>query len=272
MVEKVEQLSKLEEEKEKISRLFLRRILFIVVCAALVIVVVGVSLTIGTADISFIEAYAAIFAEFFPDWFQVRELTETIVWQLRLPRILMGAMAGATLAMAGCTTQSILRNPLATPYTLGVSASAGFGAAIGFILAAGLLTGPLLIISNAFLFSLIPAGVVMIAARRMRASPETIILCGVAMAYIFTACNTLLQYFAEEEALRATVFWMVGDLARSAWWQLPYVLVVLTFLAIVGIWLSRDIGIIRMGDEDAKALGVEVERVRKVIIVIACLS
>jgi len=124
--------------------------------------------------------------------------------------------------MGGAMTQDTLRNPLATPYTLGVSASASLGAAIGIILGAGFLEGPYLIIGNAFVFSLLPV-VVILLARRQGASPEMMILAGVAMAYLFNACIMILQYFSQGDALSRTVFWMIGDLTNAYWWQIPYV-------------------------------------------------
>ena len=262
-----------EDERAKIRALFLRRLLFIILCAVILPFVMGLCLSMGSAKITFNEVYAAIFSRVFPGFFEVRSLVDKVVWQLRMPRILMAALAGATLAMAGCTTQALLRNPLATPYTLGISAGAGFGAAIGFILSRGLVFGGALqIVGNAFIFSLIPAAVVLLVAKKYGAMPETMILSGIAMAYIFSACNTLLQFFAEAEALRATVFWLIGDLSRAAWWQLPYTLAVLLLFALINMRMASAINIVKMGDEDAKGLGVDAEKVRKLGIITACLA
>ncbi len=265
-------LSTEEGEKKKYRKLVFRRVLFLVLCVVLLFVVAGVSLALGSAALSFFEAYAAVFARAFPSWFHVSPLADTVVWTLRLPRILLAILAGATLAMSGSTTQAILRNPLATPYTLGVSASATFGAAIGIILGSGLTEGPFLIITNAFLFSLIPIAVILLLVKRRGPSPETIILAGIAIMYIFSACTTILQYFAESNAVSATVFWTVGDLSRAAWWQLPYILGALVICFIINLRLSWDLNLMKMGDDTAKSLGVEVDRVRKIILIAACLS
>jgi iron complex transport system permease protein len=214
-----------ETEKRKYRKLVTKRFVFLASCAVLLIIVTGVSLTMGSASITFTDAYAAVFNKFLPDWFPASTLAINVVWNLRLPRIIMAILAGAVFAMSGSTTQAILRNPLATPYTLGVSAGAGLGASIGIILGQGLLGGQLIIIGNAFVFSLIPAAVILLMVKRQGAEPSTIILSGVAVMYIFSACNTLLQYFAESNAVSAAIFWLVGDLSRSSWWQLPYVLV-----------------------------------------------
>ena len=261
-----------ENEKLKYRRLLLKRSLFIAFCAVLLFVVAGVALALGSASLSFFEAYSAVFAKFFPDWFSVSELADNVVWNLRLPRILLAVLAGSTLAIAGTSTQAILRNPLATPYTLGVSAGASLGASIGIILGRGLTDGPFLIILNAFIFSLIPVIVILLLTKKRGLSPETVILAGIAIMYIFSACTTILQYFAESNAVAATVFWTIGDLSRAAWWQTPYIFVVLILSAAINLRLSWDLNIMKMGDDTAKGLGVEVNRVRKLVFITACLS
>jgi iron complex transport system permease protein len=266
-----QELSSITAEKAKYRRLMAKRGIFLAICVVLLIIVVGVSLAMGSAGISLTEAYAAIFAKYFPDWFTVSSLADNVVWNLRLPRILLGLLAGAALAMSGSTTQAILRNPLATPYTLGVSAAAGFGAGIGIILGKGFLSGPAMTIVNAFIFSLIPVSVILLFVKRRGASPTMMILSGIAVSYFFSACTTIIQYFAEANAVAATVFWAVGDLSRAAWWQLPYIIAALLVCLVVNLRLSRDLNIMKMGDDTAKSLGVEVNRVRIITMVTACL-
>jgi iron complex transport system permease protein len=260
------------EEKKKYRRLQAKRGLFLVACVVLLLVVAGVALALGSASMSFLDAYAAVLGRAFPGWFNVSSLADNVVWNLRLPRILLAIFSGAALAMGGITTQAILRNPIATPYTLGVSAGAGLGAAVAIILGAGFFDGKFLIIGNAFIFSLLPVLVILLLVKRRGASPETMILAGIAMVYIFNAVTTILQYFAESNAVSATVFWLIGDLSRADWWQLPYVLGVLVICFIVNIRLSWDINVMKMGDDTAKSLGAEVDRTRIITLITACLS
>ncbi|MCX8191486.1 MAG: iron ABC transporter permease [Nitrososphaerales archaeon] len=260
-----------KREREEYRRLILRRMLFSILCIALIIMLFGVSLSLGSAQISFIEAYSAIFGKFFPDYFRTDPLAYTVVWHLRLPRTLMAVLCGVILAVAGCTTIAVLKNPLTTPYTLGVSAGAGFGAAIAIILSKGLFEG-FLIVGNAFVLSLVPIIVILLFSKKANIGPESIILMGVAMSYIFSACNTLLQFIAEAEAVRMTVFWLIGDLARASWWQIPYATSVLVLSLFVTMKLAPDINIMKMGDEQAKALGVDVRRVRRISLLVVCLS
>jgi iron complex transport system permease protein len=155
-----------------------------------------------------------------------------------------------------------------------VSAGAGLGASIGIILGTGLLNGTIdfSIISNAFIFSLIPIVVILLLVKRKGASPETMILAGVAMVYIFNACTTILKYFANSDAVATTVFWVVGDLSRAAWYQLPYVFGVLILCFGVNLWLAWDVNVMKLGDDTAKSLGVEVDRTRRISLIVACLS
>jgi len=263
---------KVNKGKEVFSKVVARRILFLISCSIAIFILVGLSLSLGSAQISFLEAYTAIFAKLFPAHFGVSDLAATVVWHLRLPRTIMAVLAGASFGMGGCIIMAITRNPLATPYTIGVSAGAGFGAAIAIILGKGLLVGPLLTVGNAFVFSLFPAIVVLLLSRRSGTTPTTIILSGIAMSYIFSAGNTLLQFFAEAEAVRATVFWLVGDLSRADWWQIPYALAILLISTIVSMRFAWDLNIMKTDDDTAKGLGVEVEKVRRISLGIACLS
>ncbi len=265
-------LTQLEKEKRKILSMASKRMLFLVFSAILMAVLFAYSLTVGSADISMAEVFHGVMNRFFPDLFEVARRVCTVVWRLRMPRILIAVLAGATLGMAGCSTQAILKNPLATPYTLGVSAGAGFGASVWFIFGIGLLNGTYGVIGNAFLFSLIPAFLILMASRRMGIAPETVILSGVAMAYIFAASNTILQFFARDDALRASVFWLVGDLTRSAMYQVPYVSSAMVVIFLINMFLARDVNIIGMGDDDARGMGVNVEAVKKAIIISACLA
>lgn len=249
-----------------------KRMVFMGAGVVLTATLFSFSLTVGSADISLAETWRAVISRFTPDRFEVRQNDYNVIWILRMPRVMIALLAGATLGMTGCATQAILKNPLATPYTLGVSAGAGFGASLWFIFGAGLFQGSLGIIGNAFLFSLIPAFVILIAGRRLGPAPETVILSGVAMAYIFGASNTILQFFARDDALRASVFWLVGDLTRASMDQAPYIGVAAAGIFLVNLYFSGDINIIRMGDDDAKGLGINVDMVRRIIIITSCLA
>jgi iron complex transport system permease protein len=245
-----------------------RKIIFILFCVVLIFAIAGLAATLGSFPISVAEVYTIIWEGLF----QTPETTkEVVVWNLRLPRILMAILAGAGLAIAGTMMQGILRNPLASPFTLGISASAGFGAVIAIILDASFITGKYLIVVNAFVFSLIPTFVILGLSRYKRATPETMILAGIAMMYIFSALTQLINYFAEAEALKEAYFWMVGSLGRASWDDLLPVTIVLVACTIPLMWKSWDVNVMGAGDERAKSLGVNVTRTRIFIMIISSL-
>jgi len=186
--------------------------------------------------------------------------------------VLMATFVGAILAIAGCLIQTIMKNPLATPYTLGVSGSAAFGASLSIIMGVSAAVGTLGTITNAFLFSLVPAGVILITSARRNVMPSTLILVGISISYIFAAATTIMQYFGAADAVKSALFWSVGDLNSASLWQVPYVLVMLIAVLAASAWLVKDINIMRMGDDTALSLGVNVKNVRIASILIACFS
>lgn len=116
------------------------------------------------------DVYSTILRRFFPDYFEVPAIGTTIIWNIRLLRILFGIVAGFSLAIAGSVLQGILRNPLASPYTLGIAHGAGFGAALAIVFGAGFIGGQYLIIGNAFVFSLIPTFFIYALSQHKRAT------------------------------------------------------------------------------------------------------
>ena len=257
--------------KEEYKRFIGRKTFFISSLLFSLIALVGIASTLGPVDISIMEVYATILDKFFPNYFDVPELAMIVVWNIRLPRILMGIVAGVGLGIAGCVMQGILRNPLASPYTLGISSGAGFGAALAIILGAGFVGGEYLVIGNAFIFALICAFIILGLASRRGATPESMILAGIALMYLFSACTTLLMYFAEAEAVRAVVFWMVGSLGNASWNKLCIISPVLAVSIPLLMWKSWDLNVMGAGDETAKSLGVNVKRTRTFLMIIASL-
>ena len=138
------------------------------------------------------DVYSTILAKFFPRHFQTTWFSDTIVWGLRLHRILLAIVGGIGLAIAGAVMQGILKNPLASPFTLGISSAAAFGAAMAIIMGAGFMGGEWLIIGNAFVFTLLAAGAVYGLAKYKGVTPETMILAGIAIIIPFQ-CHDLIS-------------------------------------------------------------------------------
>jgi len=208
--------------------------------------------------------------------------SQLIIWNIRLPRVVASIIAGGGLAVAGMVMQSILKNPLGSPFTLGISQAAGFGAAFSIIfLGAGALQsgGDSTIVLeqihlttlSAFAWSMIATGIIILLVKIKGASPETMILTGVALGSLFTAGTTALQYIADDVELSAIVFWTFGDVGRATWQNNAVMLVLLLPALIYFALNSWNYKLMASGDETAKSLGVPVDRVRILGMLIASL-
>ncbi len=169
--------------------------------------------------------------------------------------------------------QSVLRNPLASSFTLGISQSAAFGAAFSvMVLGSGIMTSrtvgavtitnPYLTTGSAFAFSLLAAWLIVMVARVRGASPEVMVLAGVALGALATAGTMFLQYFADDVQLAAMVFWTFGDTSRASWTELGLLTAVTVVSSLFFFANAWNYNAIDAGDETAKGLGVRVERTR----------
>ncbi len=205
--------------------------------------------------------------------YSVTRQFDIIVRNIRLPQALTAVVAGFGLSVSGTAMQSILRNPLGSPFTLGISQAAAFGAAFSVMIVgsgamhstaadAVIVSNPYLTTSIAFIFSLIGIGVILLITRIRRASPEVMVLAGIAMGSLFTAGTMFLQYFADDVQLAAMVFWTFGDTARASWRELAFITAVV-LLALAYFMFNRwNYNAIDAGDETANGLGVVVKKVR----------
>lgn len=253
------------------QRFLNKKVLFFVVLILGTISLASIAVTLGSAGLSVKEVCIAILARFLPGYFVSTHFADTIVWTLRLNRILMGIVAGMGLSVAGAAMQGILKNPLASEFTLGMDSAACFGASLAVVLGAGFAGGQYLIIGNAFFFTLIASFTVYGLARYRGITPSTLILAGIAITYLFSAMTTILQYVGSLEQVHDVVFWMMGSLDSSSWNDVGIVTVALIICCPYLILKSWDINAIGAGDETAKSLGVDVERTRVISMMLASL-
>ena len=260
-----------QQLRAEYQRFIGRKLLFLLLLALGIVLLAGYAATRGSADISVIDVYSTILARFFPQHFHTTWFSETIVWGLRLHRILLGIVGGIGLAIAGAVMQGILKNPLASPFTLGISSAASFGAAAAIIMGAGFVGGEWLIIGNAFVFTLLAAGAVYGLAKYKGITPETMILAGIAISYLFSAMTSFLQYVGHAEQVQEVVFWSMGSLGRSSWDKVWIVSAIIALCLPYLIIKSWDINAMGTGDETAKSLGVNVERTRVISMMLVSL-
>jgi len=198
----------------------------------------------------------------------------SIVRNIRMPRVLSGILAGAGLSVAGCIMQNNLRNPLASPSTLGVSSAAAFGANVaiillgaGSIVSTGLgeiqISNPYIVTICAMFFSLISTLLIITLAKIGFFSTQSIILAGASLSALFSAGTMIIQYFSGDTTkVAAVIFWTFGDLGRTSWNEIT----IMSFLIIIAmayfIFRRWDYNALDAGDGTAKSLGVNVEKTR----------
>lgn len=262
------------EAKALYTKFTTRKIVFILAGLAGLAALTLFATSIGSAGLGLNDVAHAIFARVFPFAdIESSHLADVVVWELRLPRIVMALIGGAGLAVSGAVMQGITRNPLVSPFTVGVSSAAAFGASIAIVLGFGLVGSErYIVITNAFVFASITAFLVYGLARIRGITGETLVLAGIALMFLFSALTSLLQYFASEEQLQAVVYWMFGSLSESNWENI-IVASILLFLSLPFLMrYSWDLNAMASGgDEIATSLGVSVPRVRVLCLILAAL-
>jgi iron complex transport system permease protein len=187
------------------------------------------------------------------------ESASVVIWNIRLPRIIASLIVGWGLSLSGLSIQSLLRNPLGSPSTLGISQGAAFGAAAAIVfLHAGMVSVTLF----AFMGAMGATMIILILARLKRLSPEAIILSGVALSALFGSATILIQYLASDIQLAAVVFWTFGDVARSGWREISLLTLVVGVLSVYLMIQRWDLNALDSGEEAAQGLGVHVNRLR----------
>ena len=239
----------------------------VAVGAAVSLLIIAAATSLGSVNISLADTARIILHQVFglPLAAHIDPVNVSIVWLLRLPRVLLAFMAGGCLAMSGAVCQSILRNPLATPYILGVSSGASLGA--GIVIVSGIalpFLGGFTLPVVGFVFGVLTVFLVAAFSSRIdRAmSNNTIILCGMIVSLFLSALLTTLSALFSDD-LRRIVFWQMGSFAMRGW---PYVHLLLPFMLIgaAGIFFyTREMDILTFGDEQAKSSGVETGVLRK---------
>jgi len=239
--------------------LALRRIVILLALTIALCFSIALDMALGPANYSLSDVLAAL-----ADPSAVTAQLRVIIWDIRMPIALMAVTVGASLSVAGAQMQTILSNPLASPFTLGISAAASFGAALALVGGVSLFPGAIqyMVPLNAFLMAMAAALFIHFASTMRGVSVETIVLLGIALVFTFNAALSLLEYLASEQALAAVVFWTMGSLTKATWpkvWFTAAVLVVTVPLFMKDAWALTAL---RLGDDKAASMGVNVRRLR----------
>ncbi len=249
----------------------LRKVIFVSLVLVGIFVVVGIlSISLGTADIGLMKILKGVFAcgtDTVGGW---TDTERVIILQIRLPRIILAGIVGASLSVAGVVFQALFRNPLADPYVLGISGGSAVGAILAIILGQGLgrFTIPAASFCGAILTIMLVLG---IGRSGYRFHPNTLLLAGVVVGSFFSAVIMFLVSITQDERIHSILFWLMGDFSFSTYSEIiivaPFVLVGVLII----YFYAHPLNLIITGEETAIQLGVEVEKVRRLLLITASL-
>ncbi|MEK4426125.1 FecCD family ABC transporter permease [Solibacillus sp. FSL K6-1523] len=201
-------------------------------------------------------------------------MTQNIIWEIRLPRVLLGALCGAGLALCGILMQSITKNPIAEPYILGISSGASCGAVAVIVLGGVSAIGINSISAGAFVGSIISGILVFVIGTQMGKTTSTtrLVLTGMAISTIFAALTNLLIYSADNSnQAKSALFWTVGSLGGAKWDVLLFPFITLVIVMVVAFIMSKSLDILLLGDDSAIILGINVKMIKSIILLLATL-
>lgn len=235
----------------------------------LLLVSIGVSMSQGSDPIPLHDVWMALGGRLGLVRSDVPPLESALVLDLRLPRALLAAACGAGLGLSGAVLQSLVRNPLADPYLLGVSSGASTGAVACMVLGVG---GALGLSGGAFLGALVAFGVVMLVARLAGGSTSVVVLAGVAVSQVFSAVTSfVVMVAADANTTRGVLYWLMGSLASSSWADVVRTTLVVAVGMVVCLGCAPALDAFAFGERQAASLGVDVARTRAVLMVTTAL-
>jgi iron complex transport system permease protein len=191
-----------------------------------------------------------------------------IIFRIRLPRLLLALFAGAALAVSGASLQAMFKNPLVFEFSLGISYGAAFGAALSLVFL-GRGFPPQF---AAFVFAILAVVMVLVIAGKSASQIVPVLLAGVIVSALFQALLSLVEFFANPYALQALIFWLMGSLAQAAWKDLAVTLPIIGLGILILILIRWRLNVLSLGDEEARALGVNVKWEKVLVIAVATLT
>lgn len=238
-------------------------------------VLILLGLVVGSSNLTLAEVFQGLFKT-------GEHKNEVIIYNIRLPRLLAALIAGSGLAISGAVMQANLKNPMASPTSLGVSNAAVLGANIAIIVLNGgviftnhgnawPVDNPYFTSFIAFIFSLIAIAVVLLIARFTKLNPTSIILIGVAMSFFFSGVTSLIQYYASDIQLSSAIYWSFGDLNRATYEDDLIMLIVVVIASVFFLLMANRYNAMTLGDDNAKSLGINVNLLRVISLVLSSL-
>ena len=248
----------------------------IVLCFLTVLLIISIALfsAIGTADINPIDSFKIIGAKIpiikrYVDISHIKSSHRTIIWSIRLPRILLGVLVGASLSMAGAAFQGMFKNPMADPYVMGISSGAALGATIGIVFQINISFLNISSISIfAFIGAIIAVFLVYNIARVKNMIPiTTLLLSGIAVGQFLTAIMSVIMVLYSKD-MSKIIYWTMGGLAGKGWEPLIGIFIPTILSMVLMLFFARDLNIMLTGEESAQSLGVDVEKTKVYILIL----
>ena len=262
------------EDRREYHRLRPMRITVVIVLCVLMVIISIYSISVNSFDMTMKDAWGAVLDRIRGiepiDYYH--SMIDYVAIDVNAPRTIAGIFIGAMLGMAGVIMQTVTRNPLADPYTIGISSAALFGVTISVVF--GICVFPVFVGStangiNAFVFAMIPAAAIVFVSSFKKLTPTMMILIGIGLMYLFSSITTMIKFNASEEKLQEIYSWSIGTLTGLEWKDVVPILVM--FLLMIGILMAmaRKINILTAGDNIAHALGENPILIRMICFVIS---
>lgn len=203
------------------------------------------------------------------DLSNLNDMQKTIIFDIRLPEVLTAGVVGLSLGLAGAIMQTILNNPLADPFTLGISSAAGFGASLFLILGLSLSY----VAFGSIIFSLVSMFFVFYISKKKAMKTEDMVLAGIAIKFFFDSLTSLLQYLATDEALASIVFWLFGNVTKTSIKQILIIFIFFIVILILSLKNAWKLTAMRFGEDRARAMGVDTKMLKlKTFIMVSILA
>lgn len=238
---------------------FTRRIILLCALGIATLVSFFVDMAVGPSMLNFRDVINAVWS---PDTVELAQ--RVIVWEVRMPYALMALLVGGCLSLAGCEMQTVMNNAMASPFTLGVSAAASFGAALAIVLGLSLpgISGEWMVVVNAFCFAFGATLLLQLLSSMRGSGPEGLVLFGIALVFMFNAFTGIMQYIATVEALQQFVFWTLGSLSKANWDNIPFLAALFAVITPFSLASAWQLTALRLGEESARSFGVNARRLR----------
>ena len=253
--------------KEEYHHAIARKIILLTVCVLGIVLFVGLLSLSNYEGVGLKETYEIIWNHILGNEYPPKSLfwwADRYIWNTAFPHALAAIVAGAALAICGTMMQSMMVNPLADPYSTGISSGACFGAICAIVVGISFssVTGEMGIVTNAFIGAMVPALLIVFLAQRIHMTPATLILLGTAISYFVNSMITYLMVTTDADTLQSAYLWQVGNFNNVSWNSVPIMLAVTVVGSIIVMFMSNKLNVLSLGDSSAQSLGIDVRRFR----------